>query len=1157
MNWIPLMLLSPCAVQTTAQAPAPYEPFVAPASDEPAAAMAAGKLPAPFQLELWAAEPLLANAVAFHFDRFGKAYVAETFRLHAGVTDMREHMDWLHDELANTTVRDRVEMYLKFAGDDFHEIYETERDRVKLVIDSDGDGVADTASVFADRFGTAAAGIGAGVLATDDGVYYTCMPELWFLKDRDGNGRADIELPLSTGYGVHVALLGHDLHGLVIGPDQRLYFSCGDRGFNVITKEGTRLYSPHTGAVLRCELDGSNLEVVHDGLRNPQELAFDEYGNLFTGDNNSDGGDQARFVQIVDGADTGWRFHYQYVTKPELRGPWNMEGQWKPWHAEQSAFLLPPIANVTSGPSGLTYYPGTGLSQQYRGHFFLCDFRGAASYSNIIDFPLAPKGAGFELGEVNKFVDGVLATDVDFGPDSNLYVLDWVHGWGMTGKGRIYRVQPADQNERERAQAVQSLLAGDWTARDVDSLRELLEHGDMRVRQAAQFALVTRGSDGRDRLLDAARNSDTLIGRLHGLWGVGISARKDQTQLLRLFELLSDSEAEVRAQAAKVLGDEFRMPAAAQTLGAEFGPRLLAALTEQLDDDAPRAALYSALAAARVASELEGEFPNTAHAAVALLARVGTHDPVLRHAGVMALAASCSSKEPDPLRGVDHGALFREIAASPDAHVRMGACLVARRHNSQAALARFLEDADVRIRREAARAMHEYDAASRVHSSLLAPQLGRADRTDATVQRFALVANWRLGTAEAARRIVDFCADASRPLDSRVEGMQMLSEWANPSAVDPISGVWFPLVQREDEFVRELVLQLGASMATAPDELLRPWLKLVGSFRLRELDPQVTAICNDTARSGKTRGVALHVLEQLFSPQYIGLVQAGVNSEDDDFRAACLEELPRLPSTTSIPVFEAMLQSESVSDRRAVYRALSTCQLQEAADLLAREFNMLQSTYSLQRGSMGLDSTIPKGAELELYRAVRLRLPDLPMSGVLNVDAIGEAELAQVRAEDPQLADFQPEWMLFQMSLEGGDAEAGKQIFEGKAELSCLRCHPHDAGEAPSIGPSMNGIGGRMSRLELLHAIEFPNHTIAAGYDAVSIRMDDGTVLVGRVIKEDESELELLNDRGEVWILEKPLIKERVAALSAMPTNLPNFMTPEEMRDLIEYLSQR
>ncbi len=301
--------------QQASPAEKPYDPPIERASDQGLKAIRSFRVPAGLKVELFAAEPLLANPVAFHIDEKGAVYVAETFRLNEGVTDTRGHMDWLDDDMACKTVADRVAMYKKYLGSKF-ESFHLQHDRVRRVVDHDGDGKADRSTVFADGFNDPAVGIGAGVLARKGDVWYACIPGLWKLRDSNGDGRADERKLLHDGYGIHVGFLGHDLHGLIFGPDGKLYFSIGDRGFNVTTFDGKTLAVPDTGSVLRCEPDGTELEVFATGLRNPQELAFDQFGNLFTGDNNSDSGDRARWVYLADGGDSGWRIGFQFLEGP-------------------------------------------------------------------------------------------------------------------------------------------------------------------------------------------------------------------------------------------------------------------------------------------------------------------------------------------------------------------------------------------------------------------------------------------------------------------------------------------------------------------------------------------------------------------------------------------------------------------------------------------------------------------------------------------------------------------------------------------------------------------------------------------------------------------------------------------------------------------------
>ena len=510
----------------------PYNPTVKPASGEGEAAIKRFVFDKALRVDLWAAEPMLANPVCFSFDEKGRCFVAETFRLHAGVTDNRGH-SWVDEDLASRTVEDRVKMYQRDAKKNFAKSYEKEHDRIRLIEDTSGSGKADKATVFRDDFGRAEDGIGAGLLARHGSVYFTDIPSLYLLKDTKGTGQADVKETLSTGYGVHVAFLGHDLHGLRLGPDSRLYFSLGDRGLNVKTKEGKHLFYPDCGAVLRCELDGSNLEVVHIGLRNPQELAFDDFGNLFTVDNNSDSGDRCRFVYIVEGGDSGWRTGYQYGSsmhdssvKQGNRGPWNFEKLWHPYFAGQAAYIVPTFTNFADGPSGLCHYPGIGLPEKYSGRFFLCDFHGSANGSGVWSFAVKPKGAGFELVQPEHFVWSILATDCDFGPDSAIYVSDWVQGWEKTGKGRIYKVSEPEAQKSDIVRETKQLLAKGFDKLAVDELTKLLEHPHQQVRLEAQLALTVKGKDAIEPFAKVVKESKNQLARLHAIWGLGIVAKE-------------------------------------------------------------------------------------------------------------------------------------------------------------------------------------------------------------------------------------------------------------------------------------------------------------------------------------------------------------------------------------------------------------------------------------------------------------------------------------------------------------------------------------------------------------------------------------------------------------------------------------------------------
>lgn len=1046
--------------------------------------------PEGLQLGLWADSTQVANPVAFTFDARGRMYVCETFRQNKGVEDNRGHMDWLDDDLAAQTVEDRLAYFKKHLKEAIS-AYEVEEDRITVVADEDGDGRADKTWIFADGFRDALTGTGAGVLVRGDDVYYTCIPKLWMLQDQDGDGAADQRVPLHHGYGVRVAFRGHDSHGLIVGHDGRIYFSIGDRGYNIETADGRTLKDPESGAVFRCEPDGSGLEVFATGLRNPQELAFDDDGNLFTGDNNSDSGDRARMVHLVEGSDAGWRMAFQYLSD---RGPWNREKLWHPKHDGQAAYIVPPIINFADGPSGFAYYPGTGLGNEYRGTFFLCDFRGEAVKSGIRSFKLSPHGASFQMTQPQKFLWNVLATDVDFAPDGSMYLTDWIMGWDGIDGGRVVRVSNPAAESSQRVKRVRQLLSRDMTQDKVGAVRQRLASLDRRVRMKAQFELARRGAV--THLEKASQDAESRLARLHATWGLGQilrtwpQARKRTRAQKALVQLMSADDHRVRAAAIESLGDA--------GVGG-FETRIAAALA----DRNPRVRSYAAIAAGKL------KVTATYEPLLTMIAENDDRDAVLRHAGVMGLVGAASEQQ------------LRTLREDGRAPVRLAAVLALRRHAAPS-VAEFLRDSNPLVSVEAARAIHDVPIKSAFPR--LAEMLEHPTEDEALLRR-ALNAHYHLGEDENAQALVRYVVREDAVETMQLEAIEMLRRWRTPSGRDRVLGMWRPIPQRSVRPAQQALRDVLAKLERAPRDVMVSAARAASELGVEEAGPVVHQMVLDDDYSPDARAELLRALVALDYVNLEEVVRRSLLVEVPKVRAAARQLLIKFDVEEALrELFQAAVAENRV-ERQAAFASLAELDRRSVEKPLVK---LIQSHL--------LTGKLPTDSHLDVVLAARKQ-------GGAAADAL-QPFLQQLQ-QQPLGED--------RLTLNGGNVQRGKRLFHENLSLSCLRCHRvgEDGGR---VGPNLAGIGKTKDPAYLLESIIDPNKQIAEGFGTVVVLTEEGLQYQGILQSETNDKLFLIDAEGKRFHVDKSEILVRRQGKSAMPEDLRKFLNPFELRDLIAYL---
>ena len=403
-------------------------------------------VPDGFEVRVWARTPQLLNPTNIDVDARGRIFVAE------GV-NYRE--TW------------KKQNALKHP----------DGDRIMILEDTDGDGMADSSKVFVQDKDLLAP---LGVAVIGDKVVVSCSPNLIVYTDADRDDVPEKKEILLTGFGGRDH--DHGLHAVTGGIDGRWYFNAGNDGPHEVTdKSGWRLssgscyvYGPTGntgnrkssdgrvwvgGIALRVDPSGENLRVLAHNFRNSYEIARDSFGDMWQSDNDDDGNRSCRFSWVMEGGNMGFFSADGTRTWQADKRP-GQETLTAHWHQEDPGVM--PIGDNTGagGPTGVVVYEGGLLPKSYVGSIFDAD---AGRNCVWIHKPVAD-GAGYKFErstliaaketepdpkKPDRTTHWFRPSDVMVGIDGAIYISDWydpgVGGHDVKDKeaqGRILRLAP-------------------------------------------------------------------------------------------------------------------------------------------------------------------------------------------------------------------------------------------------------------------------------------------------------------------------------------------------------------------------------------------------------------------------------------------------------------------------------------------------------------------------------------------------------------------------------------------------------------------------------------------------------------------------------------------------------------------------------------------
>jgi putative heme-binding domain-containing protein len=441
-------------------------------------------LPPGFEFNLFASEPMIAKPIQMNWDADGRLWIASS------------------------------EVYPQIKPG------QESTDKILVIEDTDGDGVADSRTVFADKLL-----IPTGVAPGDGGVYVANSTELLHFKDTNGDGVSDQKRIVLSGFGTEDT--HHLLHTLRWGMDGALYMNQSIYiHSHVETPHGVKRMNG--GGIWRFRPNTLELDTFCLGFVNAWGHHQDRWGQSFATDGAYGEGINYVFPGSV------------FVSSPGARRILTGLNPGSPKHC------------------GLEILSGEHLPPEWRGTMITNDFRG----NRTCRFVVTDDAAGYASRQVEEVIKSThmayRPVDVKMGPDGAIYIADWYNPIIQHGevdfrderrdqtRGRIWRVtakgRPLVAKKKLSKASIDELLANltaeeEWVR--IHSKRELFARGSEKVIPALQkWMNLHQGSD-----------EANLAARLEGLW---LYQHFGLPELNLLSELASAPDYRVRAAALRV-----------------------------------------------------------------------------------------------------------------------------------------------------------------------------------------------------------------------------------------------------------------------------------------------------------------------------------------------------------------------------------------------------------------------------------------------------------------------------------------------------------------------------------------------------------------------------------------------------------------------------